>query len=403
MRRIVKISALTTVRVDSFPNLLFVEIETEEGMKGLGETFYGADAVESHLHGVAAPLLIGRDPREIRAIATELVGYNGYAGTGAETRARSAVDIALWDLLGKATGQPVHTLLGGRTRDWMRIYNTCAGPGYVNGAEGQAVANWGVKEGELEDLYAAINRPGELAAELLDQGITGMKIWPFDPYAESTRGHDITRTELAEALGRVEAIRSAVGLDMDLMIELHGLWDVPSAQRIVRALEEFSPYWVEDPVRSDIPGGLARVAADTPIRVAAGETVAGIPAFLELLRTDSVGVVTVDTTWSGGLTTARDVATLADAYGIPIAPHDCTGPVALAACVHLCTAAPNTLLQETVRAAYRGWYPTLVDGWPEIADGRIRASERPGHGVSLLPDLYARPGSHVRTTTADDS
>jgi L-alanine-DL-glutamate epimerase-like enolase superfamily enzyme len=397
----VKVKALRTVRVDSFPNLLFVEVETDTGHVGLGETFYGADAVESHLHAVAAPLLLGRDPREIKKVSTELVGYNGYAGTGAETRARSAVDIALWDLLGKSSGEPLYNLLGGRSRESIRIYNTCAGPGYVNGAEGQSVANWGVREGELEDLHAAINHPGRLASELLAQGITGMKIWPFDPYAEATGGHDITRAELAEALHRVEAIRSAVGLDMDVMIEMHGLWDVPAALRIVHALEEFSPYWVEDPVRSDIKGGLARIASETPTRVAAGETVAGVPAFVALFESQSVGVVTVDTTWSGGLTTARDVAMLADAFGIPIAPHDCTGPVALAACVHLCTAAPNTLLQETVRAGYLGWYSTLVEGWPEIANGAIRPLDKPGHGVSLLPDLYERRGTKVRMT--DDS
>jgi L-alanine-DL-glutamate epimerase-like enolase superfamily enzyme len=393
-----KISAITTVRVDSFPNLLFVEIETDDGHTGLGETFYGADAVEAHLHGIVAPHLIGRDPRDLRKISTELVGYNGYAGTGAETRARSAVDIALWDILGKSTGEPLYNLLGGKSRDRIRIYNTCAGPAYVNGAEGQSVANWGVKEGKLEDLYAAINRPGELAAELLAHGITGMKIWPFDSYAESTNGHDISPSQLAEALSRVESIRSAVGLDMDLMIEMHGLWDVPSALRIVRALEEFSPYWVEDPVRSDIRGGLSRIAAETPTRVAAGETVAGIPAFLELLQTKSVGVLTVDTTWAGGLSTARDVAVMADAFGIPIAPHDCTGPVALATCVHLCTAAPNALLQETVRAGYLGWYAALVEGWPDVSDGSIQASSRPGHGVRLLPELYDRPGTRVRTT-----
>lgn len=394
-----KITELRTIRVEAFPNLLFVQLGTDGGVQGLGETFYGADAVEAHLHAIAAPAILGRDPFEVRRIGIDLTTYNGYVGTGVETRARSAVDLALWDMLAKLAGQPLYNLLGGRTRDRLRVYNTCAGPAYVNSASGQSSGNWGVKDGELEDLHAAIHRPAELARDLLDQGVTGMKIWPFDTYAEDSLGHAISEQELTGALRRVERIRAEVGMQMDVMIELHGLWDVPSALRIVRGLEEFEPFWVEDPVRSDVRGGLARVAGETSLRVAAGETIGGVAAFLPLLEAYALGVVTVDTTWSGGLTTARDVAAVADAYGIPVAPHDCTGPVALAACVHLGMAAPNGFLQETVRAGYRGWYSGMVDGWPEVREGHIAASERPGHGVDLLPDLLSREGTTVRSTS----
>lgn len=391
-----KIVEVETVRVDSFPNLIFVRLHTDEGIHGLGETFYGAEAVETHLLSVAAPLLIGEDPLQLEHLTGRLSGYVGYAGTGVEMRARSAVDLALWDILGQVTGQPLHNLLGGRTRERIRIYNTCAGPQYVNAASGQSVANWGVRPGEYEDLYAAINHPGQLARELLAAGITGMKIWPFDEYAEASGGHHISDRDMAAAIGKIAAIRDTAGMEMDVMVELHALWDVPSAQRILRALEPLDPFWVEDPVRSDVVDGLARVSRDTPIRIAASETVAGVRGYLPLLDAGGVGVVNVDTTWAGGLTVAHRVAALADAYGVPIAPHDCTGPVALTACVHLASAAPNVLIQETVRAGYLGWYAGLVEGGPVIDHGWIRPPDQPGLGVRLLPDLLERPGSHAQ-------
>ena len=391
---------IDTVRVPSFPNLIFVVVHTAEGISGLGETFYGSEAVEAHIHSIVARELLGQDALRIEHHAAALAGYTGYQGTGVETRARSAVDVALWDILGKATGQPVMNLLGGATRADIAIYNTCAGRRYVNSVQGQAVANWGVAPGQYEDLYAAIHHPGELARELLDQGIRAMKIWPFDPFAEASGGSFISRRDLSEALGRVAAIREATGDEMDIMVELHGLWDVPTAQQIVRALEDFDPLWVEDPVRSDIVGGLARVARETSVRIAAGETVGGAGAFVELLRAEAVDVVTVDTTWSGGLTTARKVAAIADAFGVPIAPHDCTGPVSLTVCTHLAMAASNAFIQETVRAGYLGWYAELVEGGPVIAGGRIRPNGQPGLGIQLRPDLAQQEGVVVRSTRA---
>ncbi|WP_375385546.1 mandelate racemase/muconate lactonizing enzyme family protein [uncultured Microbacterium sp.] len=388
--------------MDSFPNLTYVRVHTDEGITGLGETFYGAEAVEAHIHSVAAHALLGQDPLQIERHAKRLAGYTGYIGSGVETRARSAIDLALWDILGKASGQPVYNLLGGQTHQSIPIYNTCAGERYVNSARGQAVANWGLAEGRYEDLYAAINRPGELARELLDQGVRGMKIWPFDSFAEASDGHYISSEDLAWGLSRVGQIRDAVGSDMEIMIELHALWDVPSARKIVAALEEFRPMWIEDPVRSDIPGGLARIARDTPLRIAAGETVSGLAGFQSLLSQESLGVVTVDTTWAGGLTIASKVAALAGAHGIPIAPHDCTGPVALAACVHLATAAPNTLIQETVRAGYLGWYSSLVEGGAVVTGGTISAPTEPGLGIRLVEGLETREGTETRSTLLTD-
>ena len=126
-----KITGIQTLRLDEFSNVLWVTIHTDEGISGLGETFFGAKAVEAYIHETAGPKLLGRDPLQIERIALDLTPYVGFSGSGAETRGRSAIDVALWDLLGKVTEQPVFQLLGGLARDKIRTYNTCAGYRYV--------------------------------------------------------------------------------------------------------------------------------------------------------------------------------------------------------------------------------------------------------------------------------
>ena len=202
-----KVTGIETLRLGEFPNLLYVRVHTDEGVVGLGETFFGAEAVEAYLHESVAPYLLGQNPLQIDRHARALTPYVGYASAGVEGRGNSAVDIALWDLFGRWTGQPLHQLLGGASRERIRIYNTCAGYRYVRGQPKQAaeVGNWGLpadeaSEGPYEDLDAFLHRADDLARSLLDQGITGMKIWPFDPYAEATGGHDIAVTDLEQAL-----------------------------------------------------------------------------------------------------------------------------------------------------------------------------------------------------------
>ena len=184
-----KITAVETIRLTEFANLLWVRIHTDEGLVGLGETYLGAAAVEAYVHDWIAPKVLGQDPLQIEARNRDVTGYLGWRSAGVETRGNSALDIALWDLFGKACGQPVWQMLGGRSRDRIRIYNTCAGYKYIRDARAQAVANWGTgaAEGPYEDLDAFLHRADELAVSLLEQGITGMKIWPFDPAAERTQ------------------------------------------------------------------------------------------------------------------------------------------------------------------------------------------------------------------------
>ncbi len=396
-----RITAIETIRLPGSPNLLWVEVHTDEGVVGLGETFYGAGAVEAHIHETAAPMILGKDPLRINDLARYTVGYVGFVGSSAEMRGASAIDIALWDLWGKSTGQPLHQLLGGRVRDSIPVYNTCAGTRYVQDGATQDTRFYGLDKKDpkgYEDLDAFLNRADELALSLLEMGITGMKIWPFDFAAERWQGSHITKEELKKALEPFAKIRKAVGDRMDIMVELHAMWHLTPVRRIAEALEEFNPFWIEDPVRMDHLSSLGAFAMGTNVPVATGETLGGIAQYRALIEMQAVGYAIMDLTWCGGLTVARKVAGMAEAWHLPVTFHDCTGPVALAASVHAALAVSNSFVQEVVRAFYYGWYGDLVTQLPPLNNGIIEAPPGPGLGLSLQPDVKTRPGARVRRT-----
>jgi galactonate dehydratase len=412
----VKVTALETIRFDEHPQMLWVQVHTDTGLVGLGETCLGPATVESHLHETVAPYLIGQDPRRVdrhaRALSDVFVGYQG---TGAETRGNSAVDIALWDLRGQESGTALVDLLGGATRESIRVYNTCAGYAYGRGNKGVLKASDRASEGDrglpaesadppgpYEDLQAAIERPGELAQDLLHQGIRGMKVWPFDAYARPSDGHDIAPEDLDAGLDVLRRIRAAVGDAMDVMVELHAVWHLPAAIRIAKAVEPLAPYWFEDAVKGDNLEAAARFAASTSVPVAMGETLAGRQAFEAMIRSGAASIVMFDVGWVGGIGEAKKIATLAEAHDLPIAPHDCTGPVVLTAGTNLSLNAPNAVLQETVRAYYTGWYRDIVTELPTIVDGSITPPVGPGLGTALRPGLLERDDARTRITTADD-
>lgn len=384
-----KISALETIRIAERPNLLWLQVHTDEGLVGLGETFFGAATVEAHVHEYVAPRVIGRDPLEIDRLAADLVGYVGFRSSGAEVRGNSAFDIALWDLFGKAMGQPVAQLLGGFTRREIRTYNTCAGADYIKKATGQTTANYdlGRSGKDYDDLDGFLHRADELALSLLEEGITALKIWPFDLAAESTRGQYISMPDLRAALEPFEKIRKAVGERIDIMVEFHSMWQLLPAIQIAKALAPYGTFWHEDPIKMDSLSSLTRYAAASPAPISASETLGSRWAFRDLLETGAAGIVMLDISWCGGLSEARKIAAMAEAWHLPVAPHDCTGPVVLAASTHLSLNAPNALVQESVRAFYRTWYRDLVTAVPEVTAGMITVPPGPGLGLELNPEL----------------
>jgi len=398
-----RINRIETLRLERYPNLVWVTVETNAGIHGLGESFLWPEAVEAHIHNMIAPYLLGKDAAARDLHWKNLYGYLGFRSTGAEMRAVSAIDIALTDLWGRATGQPVYDVLGGRSREAIRTYNTCAGYTYIRSKEGQKTSNWGLTEespaGPYEDLEGFLHRADELAESLLSEGITAMKIWPFDFAAERTGGNDISPEELNTALEPFEKIRKAVGDRMEIMVECHSLWNLPTAIRISRALEPYNPYWIEDPVKADCVDNLADFRQRTRIPVCASETLATRWGYRDLFDDRGVDYVMPDIGWCGGLSEAKKIATMAETYGLPVAPHDCTGPVVWAASVHLSLNAPNACIQESVRAQYTGWYRDVATRLPVVSNGMISVDDTPGLGIDLKQELREAPDAIVKVSS----
>lgn len=399
-----RITCIETIRVAEFANLVWVRLITDDGLTGLGETYFGPDATEAHVHGVIAPYLLGKDPRHVNNHADYMLGYLGRHGSSAEQRGRSATDIALWDLFAKSLDLPLFALFGGKVRDRIPIYNTCANMNYNTApAASHSTFDYGTGTGQtlFDDTDAFLERPVELAGSLLDMGITGMKIWPFDFLENDVLDGNISTGGLRKGLAPFRAIREAYGNKIDLMCEMHAFWNLPSARRIIDALAEFEPAWVEDPVPLDQMSSLATLQASTPLRIGTGETLGGIGAYKSLIDAKGCGLVIYDVSWSGGIGNARKVAAMAEAAHLPIAFHDCTGPVVLAASTHLALATRNCFTQEIARGYYYTWYRNLVTELPPIENGAITVGDKPGLGLELLPDLLQREDVTVRRSTLD--
>jgi galactonate dehydratase len=184
------------------------------------------------------------------------------------------------------------------------------------------------------------------------------------------------------------------------MVELHTLWNMPMAKRIMAALEEINPFWFEDPIRMNNADALAELARSTRVPITASETLATRAAYREFISRGAIGIVMPDLSWIGGISEARKVASYAEAHHLPVAPHDCTGPVTYTASVHLALNAPNTLVQESVRSFYSGWYKEIVTDLPQMKDGYIHPMNGRGLGTKLLPDLTKRPDARIRRSAA---
>jgi L-alanine-DL-glutamate epimerase-like enolase superfamily enzyme len=398
-----KIIALETLVIEDHPNTTFVRVHTDEGLVGLGDAYYRPTMVEAYVHDVAAPLLLGEDPRAVEkhwyTLHRLAPGASLIAG---EIRGLSAIDVALWDICGQAAGLPLYRLMGGPTRQSLRVYNTCAGARYGMPKPRGETANFIDREptGRYEDLELQLNNPAELAHSLIDEGYTAMKIWPFDRFGPPCNGERIEPAELALGLEPFERIRAAVGNTIDIALEMHSVWGLVAAQRIARAVEPFDPMWFEDPVRMDNFDTLRLFRESTRIPTTASETMSTRWSFREALEKRAISIAMLDIGWVGGLSEARKIASMAEAYHLPIAPHDCVGPITLVASIHLDYAVPNVYIQEVVRAYLHDIYPRWVTNVPRVDRGTIRPFEEPGLGTALLPDLPSRPTVRVRETRA---
>ena len=394
-----KIAKIETVHVAEFANILFVRIHTDSGLIGLGETYYTPDATRAFVHEVCAPMLIGQDARDVETHWRRLYdATHVYGNRGNEMRAISAVDVALWDLLGQVAGLPLYRLLGGAAREKIQLYNTCAGPLYARGIPGvpRQHQERRITDNRYEDLEAFTHRADELAKDLLSEGIRAMKIWPFAPSAAASHGNYISFADVDRGLEPVRKIRDAVGLDMEIMMEGHGYWKVPPAIRIAEALEPYKPMWLEDFIKPDNPHSLAELRNATSIPICGSELALTRYHARELLEADAVDILMTDVTWTGGIGESKRIAAMAEAANLPFVAHDCTGPVTFIASIHLSIHCSNALIQESVRAYYRGFYGDLVTELPRIEEGFAWAPEGPGIGTQLREELFSRADTTVR-------
>jgi galactonate dehydratase len=380
----------------AMPNNLWVRIHTDDGLIGLGETYYAPRAVSALIMEFLAPLLLGRSAFDIEhhyQAMTSLASFFGLGG--AEMRAISALDIALWDLLGQYTRQPICHLLGGRSRDRIAVYNTCLDSGAH--ADGTA---W--NEG----------RSGELAKDLLDDGYAAMKIWPFDRYAWSLAGsyrdepapaafkrtdatgvtaHTLSQADLESGIAVVADIRRSVGSAMRIAIEGHARWDLPCAARIARALEPYDIMWFEEPMPPDNAEAFRRLKSQTSVPLCQSERLMTRHAFRSIIDLGATDIVMPDVGWCGGLSEARKICSHADTHYLPVTSHDTVGPVVLLASAHLMLHIPNAMIMETVRGYTRGWYHEVLDHPFTIEHGHLSLSDRPGLGAALRPELLRHP------------
>jgi galactonate dehydratase len=198
-----------------------------------------------------------------------------------------------------------------------------------------------------------------------------------------------------------EKVRNRVGEKIDIMVEFHSMWQLTPAIKIAKALAPFGTFWHEDPIKMDSLASLKRYAVVSPAPICASETLGSRWAFRDLLETDAVGVVMFDLGWCGGLSEARKIAAIAEAWHLAIAPHDCTGPVVFTASTHLALNATNALVQESVRAFYNGWYAEVMSAVPKVKDGFVTVPEGLGLGCELVPEIDKRFSVLRRSSSAN--
>jgi L-alanine-DL-glutamate epimerase-like enolase superfamily enzyme len=368
-----KITAIESLQWAEYPRLMVVRVHTDAGIIGLGETVDKIPGAKGALHGTIAPLVLGQDALDIEGLwrfVMDNIMYHGYAG--AEVRALSAVEVALWDIMGKRYGAPLYHLLGGKTRNRVPTYNTCIGFGPV------------------QDYAAWHTDAGSLAKNLMADGVHAMKIWPFDPFSEASFGQYIGLKDIEAGLKPVRQIREAVGDAMEIGIECHFRWNRASIERIARALEPYHILFLEDVLPPVYPDEIKLVAGRTTIPIIGSELLLTRWQLREWLEKHVSQIVMTDPVWNGGIAETRKIAALAETFGVPVVLHNVAGPICHAAAMHLGAHIPNLFFVESVRAFYQTYFPVISDLTVAASGSTLAVPEGPGLGVSLRPEMLER-------------
>jgi len=351
-----KITDIKTFTVFSYrTNFVFVKVETDAGISGLGEGTleYKEHALLGAIEDIR-PILIGQDPREVERICFELYRDSYWRVGPVLMSALSAVDIALWDIKAKAVKVPVYEMLGGRVRDRIRMYAN----GWFAGAK------------TAEEFAAAAVRAKEM-------GIGALK---WDPFGKNYLYMD--HKEFLRSIEVVEAVRGAVGPEMDLLIEGHGRFDINTGIRVANALKPFDPYFFEEPTPPDSLDALAEVRRKSPVPIAAGERLYSTTQLRTFLEKGCADYVQPDVSHCGGISAIRKMAALADCYYVALAPHNPSGPIANAATLQLAAGVQNFRILEIMLTDV-SWRKELTNERVVFSEGNILIPEGIGLGLEL--------------------
>ena len=350
---------------------VFVQIDTDEGLTGWGEiTNYpggiGNRAIQKYVMELK-DFLIGWDPTKIEEIWTRTFRLFTYTGTrGATTAAMSGIDIALWDIFGKSVNKPIYQLLGGSVRNEIPLYTHPPEPD--------------------ENIALAI----ENAKEIVESGHTAFKMDPmmhssYDGYNGGNIGYmdgEISPEGAYRAERITAEIRDAVGPDIEILIDAHGKFNVPTAIDLANRLAAYDIHWFEEPVPVESYHALQQVRDSTNVKISVGERLHTRFEFIPIFENNLADYVMPDVTWTGGISELKKISTMAEAYYIPVSPHDASGPINIMAGAQVSMTIPNFYKLETIRYDLSG-YNCLMDRPLDIRDGNLYLTEQPGLGLNL--------------------
>jgi galactonate dehydratase len=343
-------------------NYLFLRLTTDTGVTGIGEASleWQERAVQCLLHDWVEERVLGADPFDSEALVQDMI-RDQYQGGPTILTAISGVEIACWDLVGKASGRSVCELLGGRARDGLRAY--------ANG--------W----------YGGARTPAEYAAKARDVVARGYTALKFDPFGVAWK--EMSEAEMANAEAIVSQVRDALPGDVELMIEVHGRLSVATAIEMGRRLIPYRPAWYEEPVSPWDLDGLRTVKDALPFPIAAGERLYTLEEFERFTVAPACDIVQPDLAHCGGLRMGKSIAAVAAARGLRLAPHCSIGPVALCAALHFAWSTPNVLIQENFADFDVPWRSSFVCGWDPCRGGEFRPPGGPGLGIELDDEVCA--------------
>lgn len=344
---------------------VFVKLVTDEGIEGAGECSYHGQQGPMYaalIKDLGQRFVIGADPFRIEKLWSDIYEQHHVRHPGPiSTPVMSAIEMACWDIVGKALNQPIYNLLGGRFHEKLRAYS------YLSG--------WRMGD--------APEKIGDLALSYVERGFTAVKLDPVDP-----RTSDRLET-LRYAENVIRAIREAVGDRCDILIGTHGQFSTSAAIRFAKRVEAYDPLWFEEPVAPENIKEMGRVAQFTSIPIATGERLLTKYEFAELLDRQAASILQMDLTITGGILESKKIAGMAEAHYAQIAPHMWGGPIGGAAAIQLDVCSPNFLIQEGIET-WGGFHADLLKEPVQWEDGYIIPPDRPGLGVEFNDEVLEK-------------